>query len=139
MTHADTAFVNARLFTMPTDILWTKAEHTQYAHVDLLFQRTWMHLDDTQKILISASKRIPVSVSYRPENHLNDCIVFRLATVWRSNKGKYPPRTKTGWFANFIVELGEIAGLNLSPELAKRCIDEMDKINGEYSDFSKKI
>jgi hypothetical protein len=138
LTHANMAFMNARLLTVASDILWTKEDHGKYAGVGSLLRRTWLHLDDTQKILTSAAKRIPVSVSYRPENHINDCIVFHLARVWKANNGKYPACTKTSWFAKFIVELGEMVGLTLSLELAKSCIDDMKKTDKEYGELIKK-
>ncbi|MFZ6746668.1 hypothetical protein ACO0LC_25870 [Undibacterium sp. JH2W] len=136
LTHADMSYMNAKFLTKPPFELWFKSEYGH--HVSSLFSRTWMQLDDTERVLISAANRIHVDVSYRPENHVNDCIVTELAREWRLKNGEYPPRSKTGWFAKFIVELGTAIDLTLSLELAKRCIDFMETVDKKYIEENEK-
>ncbi|MFZ6688473.1 hypothetical protein ACO0K0_12070 [Undibacterium sp. SXout11W] len=132
LTHSDLSFLNARYLTNPPFDLWLKDEYG--AHIGSLLTRTWLHLDDSQRVLMAAANRIHVDVSYRPENHLNDCIVTELASQWKQQNGKYPPRSKTGWFAKFVVELGSTINLTLSPELTKRCIDSMEEVDKSFTE-----
>ncbi|GAC1607479.1 MAG: hypothetical protein NVS3B3_10410 [Aquirhabdus sp.] len=136
LQQADLAFMNAKFLTTPPFELRLKSEYGH--HVESLFTRTWMQMDDTERVLIYAANRIPVDVSHRPGHHVNDCIVTELARFWGRINKKYPPRSKTGWFAKFIVELGEAVGLDLSPELAKRCIDFMETVDKKYIEENEK-
>ncbi|MEB0029305.1 hypothetical protein QN372_00940 [Undibacterium sp. RTI2.1] len=137
--QADFAFMNAKYLTNPPFELLRKQEYG--LHVGSLFFNTWIQLSDLEKVLISAANRIHVDVGYRPENYANDVIVNELALYWRRKKGKFPPRTKTGWFAKFVEELGETINLNLSIDMAERCIEAMEKVDktirDEAAEFKK--
>lgn len=125
-------FAEARYLSKPTIGL---IHRDQYGHhIESLLQETWVQLTNTERVLDATAKNIYVDVSYRPENHINDCIVFELADAWKHMQGKYPPRSKTGWFAKFIVELGEAVDLKLSSEMAKRCIDRMEEIETKIAE-----
>ncbi|MBI3283417.1 MAG: hypothetical protein HYZ65_00995 [Burkholderiales bacterium] len=133
LDYVDKAFVEGRTpfqfdgsgYLPPFNMSLTSSYGYQ---VDSLLLKTWLHLTDLEKVVTRATENIHVDQTWRPSDHTHDTLVNHLIEVWVEKYGKYPPPSRTGWFAKFIFELGEVIGENFGLDMAGRCIRKRKEI-----------